>query len=498
MDRNSSIRKRTSLLCLMDIVLCFMACGLYMRLHFSVDGFDIWMDESAAFHRMLRDGRPFGCLLWMLNGVLPFHPIRDSGIYVGVFIALSGVLAGCMTQRLMKYMRYTPAKLFIVNMGVLLTFVNGFINDWYGFPESMFSLYIPSMFFAFLAVAEGEKEGTLHKGLSLLFLIISYNSYPVVIGYYVFYMLLIIWLQQGGRINRKSIGGVLTALVSVMMTAISNVLLMKVIAPNSPRYAQISIGNLPETAFQVSRQALKTLIDSNNQLPEYLFLSVLVMLTGIALAGLALAPAQEGKRKRIEQMLSLCIVLAGGILCVYVPHLLTVPVWITNRTVVALFSVFAVLAAVIAFSVWNRLVEYTVAAVLTVFMLFNVYSVQNAAQELFAANAMQQNMALQIQEEIKDYEEASGVKVKYIGFVDDLYPSWIYPFATQTYCEQIPNSYTVSWNRLDCLNYYTGQQYEEIAPPDDIRIQFSGKNWDVFEADEQILYDGDIVYICVY
>ena len=95
----------------MDIVFCFMACGLYMRLHFSVDGFDIWMDESAAFHRMLRDGRPLGCLLWMLNGVLPFHPVRNSGIYVGVFIALSGVLAGCMTQRLMKYMRYTPAML---------------------------------------------------------------------------------------------------------------------------------------------------------------------------------------------------------------------------------------------------------------------------------------------------------------------------------------------------------------------------------------------------
>lgn len=128
-------------------------------------------------------------------------------------------------------------------------------------------------------------------------------------------------------------------------------------------------------------------------------------------------------------------------------------------------------------------------------MLFNVYSVQNAAQELFAANAMQQNMPLQIQAEIKDYEEASGETVKYIGFVDDLYPAWVYPFATR---EQIPNSYTVTWNRLDCLNYYTGQQYEEIAPPDEIRLQFSGKNWEVFTSDEQILYDGDTVYICVY
>lgn len=69
-----------------------------MRLHLSVDGFDIWMDESAAFQRIMRDGRPVGCLLWMLNGLLPFHPIRNSSVYAGIFIALSGVLVGCMTQ----------------------------------------------------------------------------------------------------------------------------------------------------------------------------------------------------------------------------------------------------------------------------------------------------------------------------------------------------------------------------------------------------------------
>lgn len=491
--------KKVSLLCVVNIAFCFVACGIYLRQHFSVDGFDIWMDESMALLRYLRDGRPVGYFLQLLGTILPFHPVRDSGVYVALFIAISGLFAGMMTRTIMKYIQYSHLKLVLVNSGVLLSLVNGFMNDWYGFAECMFPLYIPAISFTFLAVIVGAKAGIRNKAFSFVFLVLAYNSYPVSIGFYVFYMLLIVWLQQEGRINRESITGVFVALVNVVLTAASNLLLTKILLPDSARYAQLSADNIVKNIRTVFDSFAKTLVDSNNQLPDYLFLTVALLLVGIACVELITSAKRLGAiRSGIEQIATMLIVLLGGILCVYVPHLITEPVWITNRTAVALFSMFAVLATIIAAATQNEKSSRIASAVIAVFMLFNVYSIQNAAQELFAANAIQQNMSLQIQAEIEDYESENGVEVKYVGFLDDLYPAWFYPFATQTFCEQIPNSYTVSWNRLDCLNYYTNEQYVEVTPSEEIRQQFVEKNWSVFEASEQVTFEQDTVYICVY
>ena len=494
-----TVIKKVSLLYLSNIFFCFVACGIYLRPHFSVDGFDIWMDESMAFLRYLRDGRPVGYLLQLVGTILPFHPVRDSGVYVALFIAISGLFAGMMTRTIMKYFQYSHTKLVLVNSGVLLSLVNGFMNDWYGFSECMFPLYIPAISFSFLAVIVGSKSGIRNKALSFVFLLLAYNSYPVSIGFYVFYMLLVVWLQQKGRINRNSIAGVFVAMVNVVLTAASNLLLTKILFPDSARYAQLSVDNVVKNVHTVFDSFVKTLIDSNKQLPKYLFLTVALLLLGIACVALIKNAKRLGAiHNGIEQIATMLIVLLGGILCVYVPHLITEPVWITNRTVVALFSLFAVLATTIASTTHSEKINCVASVIIAFFMLFNIYSIQNAAQELFAANAIQQNMSLQIQAEIEDYESETGIEVKYVGFVDDLYPTWFYPFATQTYCEQIPNSYTVSWNRLDCLNYYTNKQYVEVTPSEEIRQQFAGKNWSVFEAAEQVAFEQDTVYICVY
>ena len=52
--------------------------------------------------------------------------------------------------------------------------------------------------------------------------------------------------------------------------------------------------------------------------------------------------------------------------------------------------------------------------------------------------------------------------------------------------------------KIYCLNYYTGRNLEEELPKEERYNQyFKDKDWNEFNI-EQVQFEGDTVYICVY
>ncbi len=54
------------------------------------------------------------------------------------------------------------------------------------------------------------------------------------------------------------------------------------------------------------------------------------------------------------------------------------------------------------------------------------------------------------------------------------------------------------WSQLAALNFYTNRNFEGIAVPEETAAGFAVQNWEKLDLDQQIIFDGDKVYICVY
>lgn len=160
---------------------------------------------------------------------------------------------------------------------------------------------------------------------------------------------------------------------------------------------------------------------------------------------------------------------------------------------------FGVLAVMIAFTRRSIWIQQGVSIILLMFLLCNIWSMQNAAAELRATNAAERHIAEQIVYLIERYETENDIVVENMGFVYDDSVTWHFSGTTQAFAEQGQSAYTVSWNRLPCIYYYTGRWFNNVDVPDGIYDEyFAGKDWDTLDLSEQLVFDANNAYLVVY
>ena len=56
----------------------------------------------------------------------------------------------------------------------------------------------------------------------------------------------------------------------------------------------------------------------------------------------------------------------------------------------------------------------------------------------------------------------------------------------------------MEWSRIAVLNYYSGRNFNELKEKDvEYKKYFSQKTWDGLNK-EQLQFDGNILYLCIY
>ena len=100
---------------------------------------------------------------------------------------------------------------------------------------------------------------------------------------------------------------------------------------------------------------------------------------------------------------------------------------------------------------------------------------------------------------IKEYEKKENTKISYIGFCQDSKSMPRYKEIDITpYDELYKKAYVVSWADVFAVNYYTEQNYMKKEVPEAVEKYFLDKDWNEFNVQEQIIFQGDTVYWCVY
>lgn len=185
----------------------------------------------------------------------------------------------------------------------------------------------------------------------------------------------------------------------------------------------------------------------------------------------------------------------------FAPHFVAKSVWLPPRSICAFFAVFTVMAIVIGYNYSRNKIAMPYAGTIVVLILLtaNIVGIQGIALDQIAVNRQDRVEAEEIVGRIQEYEAESGQHVDTISWSPDSRYTWTHPDIKYTFMDMNVRAGARSWSLIDCISYYAGHRFKSETMPDNIwAANFMGQEWDSFQPDEQIRFDGNKMYLMVY
>lgn len=125
--------------------------------------------------------------------------------------------------------------------------------------------------------------------------------------------------------------------------------------------------------------------------------------------------------------------------------------------------------------------------------LFDYYNVAYMSQ---ITTAEEQKYVNEINSIMLEYEKENDIILKNVIFFKD--KNYIETYNNFEYNTFTTKSLGTSYSRIYCLNYYTKRNLVEFPAQKKVYNElFYDKDWNEFNK-EQVQFDGDTVYICLY
>ena len=119
-----------------------------------------------------------------------------------------------------------------------------------------------------------------------------------------------------------------------------------------------------------------------------------------------------------------------------------------------------------------------------------------ASTENIASVYLDRNVAESILTEIYNYQNENNVKIKNIGIAFDQKSETYYNGQPPMQTTNV-RSMVTDWAAVEVLEFYSGEKYNKVETPNDIKQEFLKYDWKFFNQ-KQVVFRGDTVYICLY
>ena len=484
-DEKNTLKK---IFCL--VILFF---GINMFLNFATDTYAVFKDGfgTSAKDMFFRNGRAIIALIYELHYLSGFS--NETFYYISSILAIFFLgLTIWLMQKLLKEYNITE------NRGILLSFIsiaNIFIIEYFMFIEkcgfmlailfNVLGTYCMSNFY--------RNKGQKYFYFAILSICLAIFTYQGTIALFVLLTLPFAYKNSDGFKNYIlriiEIGIVYGIAISLDMLAFK--FLFK-----SIRFIekQNYIMNLKSVIKNLTY--IKTIIDSI--LPNHLFEIVLLvmLLIDVILVGI--------NKNKIMRLISIIILLISAFIFP-MATIIQGSGWSSMRVIYPMASIIGVLIIDIYlnnqmntnninyFKIIDKFIMITI-----MILLANQYlSFNKIYIDKYRLNISDENRANYIGEAIIDYQNSTGNEITKIAFYKD--ESMATPSYPNLYCigDLVISSFNAEWSDIDALNYYLGTNFEKIEQENKYIDYFSSKNWDRL-SQEQLIFEGNTLHICVY
>ena len=494
------LRREDTRVFFLSLLLMLAAFAVMLPQRVSNDGYSVYFEQMDITNILwkLKAGRYGGAAA---EAVVHYLGLSTITAQLPFTLALIACAAWCCAKlwALVTASFQNPGRCekALVWLFILPTFVNISVGEFFFFSECGMH-WIGMLLPAQLALGSFfAGDDARHRLRAFLWLLLSLSFYQASIGYFVVWGLLIALLRGELRADRKTVSALLWVLAVGAAAGLAIVAvqrLMELAGLTAGTERSPGVRNIWDNFLLLATQWQRyVLADGMHFLGPAMGAAAALLAAGLVLscAGAGLSAA------------SFCLTLAAALAAYgvsYAPHLLSGKIWLAPRTMFSLFSWFSFCGVLIVYlGRGRRLLPYAAAAVIALFLLANVRGIWTIGLEQIRSNAEDRRQALAILERIEDYERAQGVSVDKLGYVRDSLPTYNNPEAPHAFMDINIRAGAIDWEIPRILEYYGNRRFELTDVPDEIvKAHFEGKEWSAFDPDEQVVLDGNAVYLGIY
>lgn len=491
---NNPDTKRTMRLFLLNAVLLLLAYGGMYRGTFNGD--TLIAEVLPQTGPYLQAGRYLFAMLWEITYRLGWDMGHTSGINVLLALLMMAAAATIIANALYCCQNKTEkgaADFFLYDGVVLLAFLNLLSSELLFFSAYALTSGIPCLFVA-LAVQDYSRKRNIRCGLWLTAAILNYQAY---VGMFMVFALLSLYLQEKGKLNRNTFWkSALTVIVPCLLCAV-DIVSTKVLGA---MHLIVSAKKSIHTAGigQTLRTILITQIDILKNEYSLSFLRFLPFVL-LAVSGILILRGMIARKAELNEWIYLLLLLLVSNLCTFAVTFGGY-LYMTPRVLVSYFS-FISLVLYVALYLTGQGSGYRILTGAVAAMLFlETLNANVLVTDLYTSNRLDQNYVMNVEAQVEKYERETGILVQKVGICTDekvrhYWTEYIdfYNYNINERCTAEDWSFDMVWKR------FTNRIYEKIKVPEEIYEQyFAQKDWDSFDAEEQMIFDGDTLYIAIY
>lgn len=483
-------------------------CG-FMNHSFTSDHVNVFMRGKDSYVRpplnplyYVKTGLGLnGLFMWTEYLFAKIGVTKDHNQYV---LQIVGILfmSGVVTMLYSLYEKYVkePYQKILLAVILLVQFVNPY------FCEVMLYVAYEKMFGVMAAVLATMLFTKKKYIWAFLFVLLAVTSYQVYFALFLVYTSTWIFLESEETFTRDTFFTYFKLYMTMMVPAILFIGLYLLstylgIGAYIGKSIPMDAGFL-ERLQVVKRKYMEMMVTQQGLLPRY-FLVICFVVFGLLL--LIFRGRKNGKD------------MLYGIAHIFVMTLYPVAIYfIAIRTQASgriIWCIFAALSGVMMGVLVNcrkKDVKFRILiAALALFFCIDIYSVSSTIKNIYVSNALDSQIVSQVVAQIENYERETGISVQNIAASSNPNSRYSYSqvsFLGMDYSNEDAGYYNFThkamkdlWADAELFVYLTGRPYNIVEMDPTIWSEhFAGRSWETFNPQEQIYFEGDTIYWCIY
>ena len=478
-----------SLLLLLNLFIILNSLFLLLGPHYATD---TWIEEMVGHdpRTPLSSGRPVWAVALYLLKRIGFPPIAHRTFFTFLFMVTAASCAVLLTMAFVHDRKHSALQMLLINGSCLLGVHNVFILEWYLFPEAMgmYALCLAGSVGAAIFAAHAHRPLEWLAAFALLF--IGINSYQAGLGIFASCAIFLI-AAYPSRCSLLRIAGILllAGSVSVLNPLLTNLSITVGMIPPSSRGIDLSAlsGNITYVAKQVSE-----LWSSDYHLmPAPLLIFTLLL----AVAALLYTCVHS---RDLRSRGTILIAPLIGLCAVFAPHLISSEHWMSARSIAGVFIPCAGAFALLSLCLQMKSLQLLLGSLICTLVLTQSACMQQITLEHLKLNMADIQYARQIGTVLRERETQTGILIRRIAMCEDADPQGHSIMVRRRWMNVNESAFGPDWSKIAILNQVNWGDWVLTDMPEHVMASFSGRNWDYFNPDEQIVVENDTAYIVLY
>ena len=462
---------------------------IFSHIHYSVDTYGLienW--ANAEWH--IGGFRYFSALITIIVSALGHNPILNpipDILFFIIIVALSVSVLSIYISNLVNKQRSFIVGL-LVNISLLITACNVWYSNLLTFSESI-SLNAIGFLLCFLGVyLFAKRKSWLYLLIASIAFICATATTQQFISIFIIYTILILCIKQvqneKGRIRNLIIFYLKPFVFIIVNSAIYyliGLMLIKIfnVAPN-PR-ASLTIRSIIENLIYFIKNQHSFLKGRGLFSSEILTICYLMVFV-IFIFSLII---YWKKRRQTAKTIFIGLSFIVAYIAAYLPGLVSTSH--ATRAICALFSVFALFAIGAVSLYQHRVINIILICILFLVFALNIYKTVDMGVNQIVGNTKEATYADNIAYSIEKYVQKNMISVTSIGIAYDKHGD--------IDSEALYLDYAIE----PLFQMHIGKDIKYIEVPESVtKTDFAEKDWTSYDAEEQIVFDKNIAYICVY